>query len=181
MDLVKSVWIVERQQGVVKKILLKKKRMEEPMNEIPEKHEETSSSDPMSHAKDMMDDVKGMKNSKPGDFMPGKAKDIPKGLKVIQWLLVIGAVLSVLSAISFFGFSPWAGIAGLVNAALALVIVWGINKRAMWAYWLLIILIVWSVIYSLLRWQSTNILTLVIDGIMLYYVTQGKKWFVATK
>lgn len=142
-----------------------------------EKKTEDSSFDPKKQAQDMMSDVKGMKNAKPGDFMPGKSQNTPTSLKVIQWLLIISAVFSVIGALSLFGYAPLAGVLALISAAVSLVIVWGVNKRVMWAYWLLIALIIYSVVTVFVSWRGGNVLTLVIDAIMLYYVMQSKKWF----
>jgi|GEM_PF-5846419 len=119
-------------------------------------------------------------NMKSEDFMPGKNKGMPTALKVIQWLLIIGAVFSLLSGLSFFSFAPFAGVLALISAAASLVIIWGINKRAMWAYWLLIALIIYSVITVFVSWRGGNVITLVIDGIILYYITKSKKWFMPT-
>jgi len=47
----------------------------------------------------------------------------------------------------------------------------------MWSYWLLIALIVYSVITVFVSWRGSNVITLVIDGVMLYYVMQSKSWF----
>jgi len=146
-----------------------------------EEKDKQSSFDPKVQATDMINDVKGMTTMKPEDFMPGKNKGMPMALKVIQWLLVIGAAFSLLSGFSFFGFAPFAAILAFISTVVSLVIVWGINKRAMWSYWLLIALIVYSVITVFVSWRGSNVITLVIDGVMLYYVMQSKSWFAEKK
>ena len=132
-------------------------------------------------SKGMVNDMKDMKNMKPGDFMPGKQTGMPTALKVIQWLLIIGAALSLIGALGLFSYAPFAAILALISMALSLVAVWGINKRRMWGYWLLIAFIVYSVIVAFVSWRGGNVLTLVIDAVMLYYVTKSKGWFLANK
>lgn len=144
----------------------------------PEGNDKNSSFDPMSQGKDMMNDLKGMKDAKPGDFMPGKAKNMPTALRVIQILLIIGALLSLIGGLGMLSLQAIWGVLAIVSAVVSLVIVWGINKKAMWAYWLLIVLIAYSVISVLVNWSSGGIFSLVIDVLLLYFIWKSKSWFV---
>ncbi|XOU94838.1 MAG: hypothetical protein ACNFW9_02095 [Candidatus Kerfeldbacteria bacterium] len=131
-----------------------------------EKKMEDSSFNPKEQAKDMIDDVKGMSNVKPGDFKPGKIKGMPTALIIIQILLILSAIGSL------FG-----GVYGIIGTVIALITVWGINKRAMWAYWLLIIFILYSIVITLVNWMGYGYVSLVIDAVLLYYITKSKSWF----
>lgn len=132
-----------------------------------EKKTEDSSFHPKEQAKNMMDDMKGMTNVKPGDFKPGKTEGMPTALRVIQILLILSAIGSLFSG----------GVFGLIGLVLSLVAVWGINKKVMWAYWLLIGFIVYSVVITIATFMNYSYVSLVIDAILLYYIFQNKKWF----
>ncbi len=100
---------------------------------------------------------------------------IPGVLRVYQVLLVLGAILYVLGGLSSITTSFVLGIFLLVWAAAALLVVWGINTRRMWAFYVSVVLLGLGVISSIV--PELSILTLAIDVVLLVLIVKQRSYF----
>ena len=103
----------------------------------------------------------------------------PTGISILAALQVIGGVFAVLGGLlvlaagAYFGEGFWAVISIVVFLLgfFSIVVGWGLWNLRKWAYQVAMILAVIGIITALLSLPG-SILTLVIDGIIIYYLTR---------
>lgn len=100
---------------------------------------------------------------------------IPGALRVYQVLLVLGAVMYVLGGLAAMTENILIGIFLFVWAAAALLVVWGINTRRMWAFYVSVVLLGLGVISSIV--PKLSIFTLAIDVVLLVLIVKQRSYF----
>ncbi len=113
--------------------------------------------------------------------MPSSGGKVPTGVKIIGVLYYIGAGLTLLGSIAFFvgmnfifpGLGTIGGIVLLVLAVLSFFVAKGLFKLKNWARIVVIILGVLGIVSAITDFSGGSILTLVINGAIVWYLTMS--------
>ncbi len=115
--------------------------------------------------------------------MAAPSGKLPTGVKIIGVLYYIGAAVGVLAAIAFFvgisflfpgfGLGAIGGIIILVFAILAFFVARGIFRRKNWARIVVIVSSILGVIGGLTNLDDGGIVQLIINGLILWYLTMN--------
>ncbi len=109
-------------------------------------------------------------------------KSRPIGVTIVAILMIISGILFLVGGTGLVVFIPPIGVPLIIIGIANLVLAWGLFKGKGWAWIITVILAIISVILSIVSIASggrTNIISLIISAVILYYMyrTEVKSYF----
>jgi hypothetical protein len=114
----------------------------------------------------------------------------PTGISALAILELLGGVLAIILGLFLAGagssilggLGPISGIVAIISGLFAVAVGYGFWTGAKWSWWLAVILYIFGIIFSLASvvvGSVFSIVGLIIDALLLYYLTRPgvKSWF----
>ncbi len=112
---------------------------------------------------------------------PSQTRERPLGVTILAILEAIGGLLSLVGGIWLFNaakmfpllifFVPFA-IFSIIIGIIALIVAWGLWSGKGWAWTIALILSVIGIVLGIVSIASGGIIAIIINGIILYYLTR---------